>query len=231
MNRKTLEKFRRTLKDQRQNILEWLDKDSNHLAQLFGKDRINTKFPISPKKLQKISDINSAIVQIDKSNFGQCKLCTGEVETERLVFNFTEDICLDHYTESQKRDLENDPELAAKVHRNLLPSTVPVIQGIEIAAHSEPAGIVGGDYYDFFCFQNYMQGLVIADVMGKGLPASMLMSNLQASLRILGPENDEIEKTATRLILVIYFYYIHMAWWKLEIRQKKSSVQIDWLNI
>ena len=76
-----------------------------------------------------------------------------------------------------------------------------------------------------------MQGLVIADVLGKGLPASMLMSNLQASLRILGPENDEIEKTAARLILVIYFYYIQMAWLKLEIRQKKSSVQIDWLNI
>jgi len=54
MNRKTLERFRCTLKDQRQNILEWLDKDSNHVAQLFGKDRINTKSPISPKKLQKI---------------------------------------------------------------------------------------------------------------------------------------------------------------------------------
>ena len=54
--------------------------------------------------------------------------------------------------------------------------------------YSQPAQVVGGDYYDFFACPNGSQGLAIADVMGKGLSASMLMSNLQATLRIIGPQ-------------------------------------------
>jgi sigma-B regulation protein RsbU (phosphoserine phosphatase) len=81
----------------------------------------------------------------------------------------------------------------------LLPYTIPVLNGVQIAAHSAPAGIVGGDYFDFFHSKDGNQGVVIADVMGKGLPASMLMSNLQASLRILGPEIEEMDKLAYRV--------------------------------
>jgi sigma-B regulation protein RsbU (phosphoserine phosphatase) len=68
-----------------------------------------------------------------------------------------------------------------------------------MAVISKPAGAVGGDYYDFFTYRDYAQGLAIGDVMGKGIPASMLMANLQASLRILGPDFIELSDLASRL--------------------------------
>jgi sigma-B regulation protein RsbU (phosphoserine phosphatase) len=95
--------------------------------------------------------------------------------------------------------LERDLELAAKVQQELFPSAVPALPTMDIAAHSKPARVVGGDYYDFFSFRDGSQGIVIADVMGKGLSASMLMSNVQASLRILGPQFDEPCDLALRL--------------------------------
>jgi sigma-B regulation protein RsbU (phosphoserine phosphatase) len=64
----------------------------------------------------------------------------------------------------------------------LLPHSVPEIRHVEIAAFSQPAHIFGGDYFDFLRFKDGSHALVIADVMGKGMAASMLMSNLQASL-------------------------------------------------
>jgi sigma-B regulation protein RsbU (phosphoserine phosphatase) len=75
------------------------------------------------------------------------------------------------------------------VQKALLPQILPQLPGWEIAAFSRPASIVGGDYFDFGTFANGHQALVIADVMGKGMPASMLMASLQASLRIIIPES------------------------------------------
>jgi len=89
--------------------------------------------------------------------------------------------------------------MAAKVQQQLFPYKIPSVPGIQLAVRTEPSEIVGGDYFDFFTFRNNMQAFIVADVMGKGLPASMLMSNLQASLRILGPENNKLENTVTRL--------------------------------
>ncbi|MCP4154125.1 MAG: serine/threonine-protein phosphatase, partial [bacterium] len=68
-----------------------------------------------------------------------------------------------------------------------------------IAACTEPARVVGGDYFEFFSYDSGAQGFVIADVMGKGLQASMLMSNIQASLRILGPEYTCMHSLTARL--------------------------------
>ncbi len=74
-----------------------------------------------------------------------------------------------------------DAELTA-VHRRLLPEHVPQIQGCRISVAWQPVGRVGGDYFDVLRFSDSQAGLVIADVMGKGLPAALLMSNLQAAV-------------------------------------------------
>jgi sigma-B regulation protein RsbU (phosphoserine phosphatase) len=121
------------------------------------------------------------------------------VEEERLALDFTTCVCLDHYSQHQLKELERDLELAAKVQKMLLPQTIPPIESMQLAVRSVPSKIVGGDYFDFFTTRDKLQAFTIADVMGKGLPASMLMSNLQASLRILGPENQSLEKTISRL--------------------------------
>ena len=79
--------------------------------------------------------------------------------------------------------------LAAEVQQRLLPSGAPKGIGMEVAGFCEPARGVGGDYYDFLNFDNSQLGLAIADVAGKGMPAALLMSTVQATLRSLTARN------------------------------------------
>jgi sigma-B regulation protein RsbU (phosphoserine phosphatase) len=79
--------------------------------------------------------------------------------------------------------------LAAEVQQRLLPSCAPEGVAMEIAGFCEPARGVGGDYYDFINFDNNQLGVAIADVAGKGMPAALLMSTVQATLRSLTARN------------------------------------------
>ena len=79
--------------------------------------------------------------------------------------------------------------LAAEVQQRLLPAQAPKSAGIEIAGFCEPARGVGGDYYDFINFDDAQFGVAIADVAGKGMPAALLMSTVQATLRSLTARN------------------------------------------
>jgi phosphoserine phosphatase RsbU/P len=73
--------------------------------------------------------------------------------------------------------------LAKQIQNRLLPKESPKIDGYDIAGHSEPALDVGGDYYDFIPIDQGRWALCLGDVSGKGLPASLLMAHLQATLR------------------------------------------------
>jgi sigma-B regulation protein RsbU (phosphoserine phosphatase) len=79
--------------------------------------------------------------------------------------------------------LREEMRLAYKIQLNLLPKTLPQIEGFEFVATSIPAEEVGGDYYDFIQLENGKLGFCVGDVTGKGMPAAMLMANLQATLR------------------------------------------------
>jgi phosphoserine phosphatase RsbU/P len=74
-------------------------------------------------------------------------------------------------------------EEARAIQQGFLPQEIPQIPGYRIAGAWQPARIVGGDYYDVLPFDDDSVGLCIADVAGKGMPAAMLMSNFQASVR------------------------------------------------
>jgi len=78
---------------------------------------------------------------------------------------------------------QRDMDEARRIQRKLLPSVMPQVDGCEIAASWQPAAGVGGDCYDAIPFGRSRIGLSIADVVGKGIPAALLMSNLQATLR------------------------------------------------
>jgi phosphoserine phosphatase RsbU/P len=88
---------------------------------------------------------------------------------------------------------EREVAEARSIQQGLLPKSIPQQAGYEIAGAWQPAQSVGGDYYDVLEFDETTMGLCIADVAGKGLPAAMLMSNLQAAVRglaspVLSPE-------------------------------------------
>jgi phosphoserine phosphatase RsbU/P len=82
-------------------------------------------------------------------------------------------------TRARDREIEE----ARSIQQGFLPKEIPQLQGYEIAGAWQPARVVGGDYYDVLPFGRDTLGVCIADVAGKGLPAALLMSNLQAAFR------------------------------------------------
>lgn len=86
---------------------------------------------------------------------------------------------------ARRRDarFSRDYEEARLIQRALLPATMPAMAGCRIAARWTPAAGIGGDCYDVIRFSDTRFAVSIADVVGKGLPAALLMSNLQAAVR------------------------------------------------
>jgi sigma-B regulation protein RsbU (phosphoserine phosphatase) len=84
----------------------------------------------------------------------------------------------------QKRELED----ARLIQRGLLPTTTPQLAGLRLASSWQPANGVGGDCFDMLTFGTGAMGVYIADVAGKGVPAALLMSNLQAAVRAFAQE-------------------------------------------
>jgi sigma-B regulation protein RsbU (phosphoserine phosphatase) len=116
----------------------------------------------------------------------------------------------------QGREIEE----ARAIQLGFLPKEIPQIAGYEIAGAWQPARIVGGDYYDVLAFGEDTLGLCIADVAGKGMPAALLMSNLQAAVRglassLLSPEIlcERLNSLICRNIAndrFITFFYAHL---------------------
>jgi sigma-B regulation protein RsbU (phosphoserine phosphatase) len=94
---------------------------------------------------------------------------------------------------------EREIEEARAIQEGFLPKEIPQLAGYEIAGAWQPARIVGGDYFDVLAFGGETLGLCIADVAGKGMPAAMLMSNLQAAVRGLASPSLSPEKLCDRL--------------------------------
>jgi sigma-B regulation protein RsbU (phosphoserine phosphatase) len=83
----------------------------------------------------------------------------------------------------EKQLLERELAVAAEIQKGFWPRRIPSYSGISIAAYSEPATRIGGDYYDFIPVADDRCALVIGDVSGKGIPAALLMATLRAALR------------------------------------------------
>ena len=82
-----------------------------------------------------------------------------------------------------KRKMEEEISLAREIQRLLLPMETPKCEHFELSALNIPCKQVGGDYYDFVEMDDGRYGIAIGDISGKGIPASLLMSNLQAAFR------------------------------------------------
>lgn len=99
--------------------------------------------------------------------------------------------------------MKEELRLASRIQSDLLPKEPPRIPGYDIAGRSIPAQMVGGDYFDFIGMEGGRTALCLGDVSGKGLPASLLMANVQATLRgqtLLSPSARECIQRANRLL-------------------------------
>lgn len=94
-------------------------------------------------------------------------------------------------------------ELASDIQKKMLPSSSPVIDSYKLSGRNLTAQSVGGDYFDFIQIDENQWAFCLGDISGKGLPASLLMSNLQAILRgqtFHLNEPSEILKNSNRLL-------------------------------
>lgn len=149
--------------------------------------------------------IETSLEKIEDNTLGICVVCHGHVDAQLLEMDYTAMVCLDHYSDEERRRLESELELSQVVQRALLPQQVPNIRGVELAAFSRPSEIIGGDYFDFFQFRDGTHGLVIADVSGHGVAAGMLMSSLQTAIRTMAPDAGSPAEILER----INRFYIH----------------------
>ena len=101
--------------------------------------------------------------------------------------------------EHQERLMARDLEQAAEIQMRHLPSAAPSLPGLDLAGHNAPCRTVGGDYYDFFPYPNGRVAMVLGDVSGKGMPASLLMMSLQARVQVLIEEPENLAAVMTRL--------------------------------
>lgn len=99
----------------------------------------------------------------------------------------------------EKRRLEEDLRIAWEIQQQLLPARLPDVAGYQIAAGTLPARQVGGDCYDVISLPDGRLLIAIADVSGKGTPASLLMANVQAALRALAPLGMTLGELAARV--------------------------------
>jgi sigma-B regulation protein RsbU (phosphoserine phosphatase) len=100
----------------------------------------------------------------------------------------------------EQEKLRRDLALAAEVQKRLLPPAPPSSTLGSLAAFSVPARTVGGDYYDFLDLGDARVGIAVADVSGKGIAAALVMSVVQASLRVLATEGSlKVSDLATKM--------------------------------
>lgn len=122
-------------------------------------------------------------------------------ERERLL-------ALHKEAEVARAKLESEMDLAARIQADLFPAEMPRVDGYEFAARNRPARQCGGDYYDAIAMAGPGGSkrllLCVADVSGKGLPAALLMSNMQATLRALFGRTGSLPALAGQASELLY---------------------------
>ncbi len=89
-----------------------------------------------------------------------------------------------HDQELQTKALEHDLAIASEIQSNLVPKRMLKIPGYDVSAYYRPSKEVGGDYYDFIEVDEHNEGIIVADVSGKGIPGSLVMTMARAFIRM-----------------------------------------------
>lgn len=106
--------------------------------------------------------------------------------------------------EIKRKQLENEMNLALEIQRDLLPKNAPKLEGYDLLGHTIPSRSVGGDYFDYIKIDEDRFLILVADVSGKGLPAAMIMANLQSSLRLLAPMDLDLNNVVNSVSKLLF---------------------------
>ncbi|MGC1448976.1 MAG: SpoIIE family protein phosphatase [Candidatus Sulfotelmatobacter sp.] len=106
--------------------------------------------------------------------------------------------------EAAERELQaQELQQAREIQQSLLPKEIPQVVGFEIDGAWEPASVVGGDYYDVLRLSATKLGICIADVVGKSVPAALLMANVQAVVRAFATQSTSPSALCSRVNSVL----------------------------
>lgn len=127
-----------------------------------------------------------------------------------------------------KQQLENDIKVASEIQNALLPSKFPKLHNLDCFGTNIPSKTVGGDYFDISKISEKKLMVAIADVTGKGVPASLLMANLQSMIKVLIPLNLSLSEMTSKINQVIYENtapdkFITFFWGILDFESKKFT--------
>jgi sigma-B regulation protein RsbU (phosphoserine phosphatase) len=149
-----------------------------------------------------LEEVDAAIAKFEEGTYGICEECHEAMNVETMLADPLAKICLDELTGKQKEALEDDLQFAAEIQRGLLPAR-DIEHGRWHVDHIyEPAQLISGDYCDVIVDDDLY--FILGDVSGKGMAASLLMSNLHAIFHSLVPlklELPELMTRANRLLL------------------------------
>jgi sigma-B regulation protein RsbU (phosphoserine phosphatase) len=134
-----------------------------------------------------LHEVDAALNRLEGGTYGICESCHESVEDHQLLADPLVRFCLDHLGPGEQAALERDLELAAQIQTRLLPKRDFRCDGWHVAYHYKPLGVVSGDYCDLVIGPDEQLYFMVGDVAGKGVAASILMSNLSAIFRALIP--------------------------------------------
>lgn len=150
----------------------------NYAVNFLNKKNYRLLFPI--KNNGKIESIVCLGNKLNKKDFTEEDLQFLESILNLSVISLDNTVLFNEYIEKQK--IENELKIAREMQIALLPKELPEISNYRISAVNIPALHVGGDYYDIIKLSDSKYAFAIADVSGKGTPASLLMSNIQSAI-------------------------------------------------
>ncbi|NWG14053.1 MAG: SpoIIE family protein phosphatase [Acidobacteria bacterium] len=181
MDPQTHSTIRQQLVERRGRLQEWI---------AGGMDR--------PQIARLLEEVDDALDRMERGTYGVCVACGEAVEERRLLVDPLLRNCLDHLTTEQQRALEHDLDLAWRLQQELLPRRDITLAGWEIDYHYEAVGPVSGDYCEVMPLADGGMFFSVGDVSGKGIAASMLMSQLHAIFRSLGNLGLSLEDMMSR---------------------------------
>jgi serine phosphatase RsbU (regulator of sigma subunit) len=159
---------------------------------------------------QGIRSLMAAPLQTDDRVIGMLYLDSGETSeftTEDLelitVMANIAAVRIEHarlaLVERRRELLEKELAQAADIQMGCIPERAPMVPGYELAGATAPCRTVGGDYFDYVQCSDGKLVFLIADVAGKGMPAALLVMNLQARIQALAEASDDLGRTIGRL--------------------------------
>jgi phosphoserine phosphatase RsbU/P len=131
-----------------------------------------------------LREVDSALDRMARGTYGLCEECHDTIEKDRLLANPFVRYCLDHLNKAERDALQRDLDLASQLQTKLLPPSDLCACGWHTSYHYAPLGAVSGDYCDLIEHNGELY-FFLGDVSGKGIAASLLMTQIHALFRNL----------------------------------------------